>query len=194
MTSIDLLNATNNTAGPYKEAKGDIYGNMCTTYPIDGLPTQKFLTTTGISSFINLNSDFSAAPVDHYYKATNLYEVHTVLVSVSDGTKFNQVDFGGITDGLNKGINFWIGTSLTDKIPLFNDLHFKQNKDWFYITNDALLTDFNGIAQTQSILICISRCYGKPLIVEKDSVFGVTLHDDFSDLTAFSIQARGILY
>lgn len=194
MSSIQLLAATNNTTGSYREAKGDTHGNICVTYPVDGLPTQKFLTTTGISVFTNLNTDFSTEPVDHYYKATSLYEIHTVLLSVSDNAKFNQADFGAITDGLTNGINFWIGNSLTDRVAIFNDLHFKQNKDWFYVTNDASLTDFDGTAQTQSILICISRCYGQPLVVQKDGVFGVTLHDDLSTLVAFTIQARGILY
>lgn len=177
-----------------QELRVDAYGNSASTFPIDGLPTQKLLTTTGISSFVNHNLDYSLTPTDIYYKATNVYEIHTILVSISDASKFTQSGFGGLS-ALTHGINFWV--SLDDnvtKIPLLNDIHFKENKDWFYVSHDVLLTQFDGLADTLSILICISKCYGTPLLLKTGHIFGTTLNDDFTGLTALTFQTRGILY
>lgn len=161
---------------------------------LKGIPVQYFLTQTcNNSAARNLNGNYSAAPVDFCYQATTRYDVHSLLVAISDNANFNQIDYGAIPDGtIVNGISFWIQPSGQAKIPLLSGYVVIHNYDWLSMTAFHSLTSFAGLSQTLIANFAIVDSYGHPLVLRPGDKIGITLNDNFSSLVAHTFRIRGI--
>ena len=159
-----------------------------------GLPTQKFLTASGdgLGSY-NLIGNYSAAPTDFYYKATSQYDIHSLIVVISDNSTFNQGDYGAIVGGLTNGVKLFVrpAGSLAD-IALLSGVAVKQNFEWLMLTHETHLTQFAGTPQTLMVNFDITRDYGKPITLGVGDKFIVRLNDDFTTLISHSYGLRGV--
>jgi len=163
---------------------------------VKGIPVQYFLTSTGDNSINrNLNGNYSAAAVDFYWQATTRYDLHSLLVAISDNANFNQVDYGGIPNGtVVNGVTFWIQPFGAAKVPLLSGYIVTHNYDWLSMTAFHDLTQFAGLSQTLVANFSTIDSYGKPLILNVGDRIGITLHDDFSTLVAHTFGIRGIAH
>lgn len=193
---IDVLTVFKPKKGDLSSLRGDSHGNLCVIPPQDGLPVQKFLTTTGISTGnFNHNTNYAAANTQIYYLATSRYEVQSILVNISDGDKFNQTDYGAIIGGLTNGITFQLyNAALNTTFTFFSGFTIKSNVDWHSISFHNQLTSYFGNPQTLAINIHVTDSFGKPLNMQAGDKFIVNLHDDFSGLVSHTFQLRGIQY
>ncbi|MFA6060723.1 MAG: hypothetical protein WC756_21180 [Taibaiella sp.] len=159
-----------------------------------GLATQKFLTTSGDGlGTYNLNGNYAAAPTDFYYKATSQYDIHSLLIVITDGAKFNQPDYGAITGGVTNGVKLFVrpAGSAAD-IALLSGVAVKQNHEWLSLTHDTNITSFEGLPQTLMVNFNIVTDYGKPITLGIGDKFIVRLNDDFTGLISHTFGLRGV--
>lgn len=161
----------------------------------NGRPTQFFLTTAGNGTGVyNHNVNYSATPTDISYVATSVYDMQTFIVVISDNATFNQLDYGAISGGLTNGVKVFIKPAGLAEIPLLSGVAFKQNYEWFQITERVNLSSFAGLSQTLTIAFDITNDYGKPINMNAGDTFIVRLNDDFSTLVGHTFGIRGIKY
>lgn len=143
----------------------------------------------------NLIGNYSTAAVDFYYQPTTQFDIHTILMAITDNASFNQQDYGGIAGGLTNGVKFYIRIAGAPfDIPLLGGTTFKQNYEWLTVSADARLTSFAGTAQTLSVLFRLADEYGKPLTINAGDRIIARLNDDFSTLVHQSLALRGITH
>ena len=191
--SIELFTSLRTRTSTSNLLRGDKYGNLCVVPPTSGLPTQKFLTTTGVSTGIfNINQDYSLTQTDVYYLADDTYALHSVLATISDNAKFLQSDYGAIAGGLTNGIELFLYSAALDfEIPLMSGAKIKANYDWLAFAADTRLTSFEGNPQTLAINFNLTEHYGVPLVMEAGDKFIVRLNDNFSTLVSQTFGLRG---
>ena len=159
-----------------------------------GLATQKFLTASGDGlGTYNLNGNYAATATDFYYKATSQYDIHSLLVVISDNATFNQIDYGAIVGGVTNGVKLFIrpAGSAAD-IALLSGVAVKQNFEWLSLTHETRLTQFSGTPQTLMMNFDIFTDYGKPITLGVGDKFIVRLNDDFTGLISHTFGLRGI--
>lgn len=181
--------------GPFRSLRSDDEGNLSVAPPSSGLPFQFFLTANGLGTGNhNLNGNYTS-PTEFLYTSTSRYEIYSVLVSISDGSSFNQTDYGAIIGGLTNGIKFFVKVGEV-YIPLLGtgEYPIKTNYEWLSISPETELTSFAGLAQTLSINFNIINQYGKPLSLGIGQSFVVRLNDNLSGLVNHTFGLRGILY
>ena len=173
------------------------YGEVITSSASGiGLPTQFFLTQTGDGTGdCKITGDYSASPVDYYYQAASKYDIHQILIAITDDKAFNQSDYGGIPAGtVVNGIKFFVQPSGGPEIPLLSGKAFTANYEWLAVSSNVYLTTFAGLAQTMSIVFDVTSGYGIPLVLNAGDRIITRFNDDFSALTCQSIGLRGIKY
>lgn len=171
----------------------DLEHNLCTVPSIQGRPTQFFMTASGDGQgAYNLNGNYSASPTDFYYQATSTYYVQTLLISISDSTKFLQNDYGGMASGIvTNGVKLFIKPNGLTEIPLLSSVAFKYNYEWLQVTPHTILTQFDGLPQTLSINFDIVADYGMPITMNIGDRFIIRLNDDFTGLIDHTFGLRG---
>lgn len=164
------------------------------TPPIIGLPTQFFLTTTGIPSTTHdATGNYSVTPADFHYISTAKYELYSLLITISDNATFNQGDYGGIVGGLTNGVKLFIyNANLGLTIPLLGGNAVKKNYEWITLTHDTILTTFSGTAQTLMVNFDMIQDYGQPIHMEPGDKFIVRVNDDLTTLVSHTFGIRGI--
>ena len=173
--------------------RGDNDGVLFVVPPLIGLPTQKFLTTVGDGTGVsNIIQNYSGASTDIYYEADTEYNVYTFLITVSDNAKFNQIDYGAITNGLTNGVKLFIQPNGGPEVPLLSGIAIKSNLDFLTLTADTKLTSFAGTPQTLAVNFDLYSHYGMPLTLNSGDKFIVRLNDDFSTLVSQTFGLRGI--
>lgn len=160
------------------------------------LPTQFFLTAGGANvAPYNHNGDYSAASVDRYYRATSRYDVHQVLVVISDNAKFVQDGYGAIAAGtIVNGPRFYVDLVGQARRYLLSGYRAVHNYDWVAMTEHVTITDFSGLAQTMTVSFDIRADYGCPLTLMPGDKIGVELNDNFSTLVSHTFGLRGQIF
>ncbi|MGE5863339.1 MAG: hypothetical protein ACM31H_06160, partial [Nitrososphaerales archaeon] len=153
-----------------------------------------YLTANGsglASENPNLNGNYTV-PTDFFIQFPGRYDVHTVVISVSDNVNFLQSDYGGITGGLINGIKFFVNINGVE-VPLISAVSIKQNMDWFTIAPGSVLTSFSNTSQTLIAQFDIEFTFGKPLNLNAGDKFIVRLQDNFTGLVKHTFALHGIL-
>lgn len=160
-----------------------------------GLPITKFLTAAGDGTGqYNLVGDYHLAATDFTYLATGVYEINTVLITISDNSAFNQLDFGAgtaLTNGFGLYIHLLGNPSPT---PLLGGFKFKTNNDCLIMTGHATKTDFNGSSQTLVMSFNMMQDFGSALTLKPGDRFIVRLNDNLSTLISFTVGLRGTMH
>ncbi|MGR8932655.1 MAG: hypothetical protein ACU836_18705 [Gammaproteobacteria bacterium] len=174
----------------------DEAGNLCVVPPASGIPLKRFLTANGDGSGeYNLNGDYSASALTAYYEATSRFELASVLVNISDGTKFLQNAYGGIALGtVANGVKFFIQPVGLPDIQLLTTFGITQNYQWLSVTPDAPITQFDLTPQTMTPFIDLKKLYGKYLNMNVGDKFKIVLNDDFTGLVNHSFILGGTLF
>lgn len=182
--------------GPFRNPRCDDEGNLCIVPPYNGLPTQKFLTISGdgLGNY-NATGDYSTGITDFYYQVPsgNIYDLYSLIISVSDNLSFNQGDYGGIVGGLINGVKIvYYSSTFNIERVLLSGIAFKKNYEWLQITANTDLTTFAGTAQTLKIIFNIQDDYGQPFHLISGDRFIVRLNDNFTSLVGHTFGIRGI--
>lgn len=160
-----------------------------------GLPLTKFLTAAGDGSGpYNLVGNYATTPTDFTYLATGVYEVHTVLITISDNAAFNQLDFGAgpaLTNGIGMYMHLLNNPAPT---PLLGGFKIKTNNDCLLITGHATKTDFNGSSQTLAVSFNMEADFGCALAMKPGDRFIIRLNDNMTNLISFSVGLRGTIH
>ena len=184
------------TDGPYRTLMTDEQGNLCVRSATSGLPTQKFLTLAGdglLSGTYNAVGNY-ATPTDFYYLTTTQYDIHSILITVTDNVTFNYNDYGGIPVGtVVNGVKFFVYNAASNtEIPLLGGKAFKYNYEWFEITANTGVTTFSGTPQTLRIVFDMEGDYGQNFRLNPGDKFIIRLNDNFSTLVGHTFGLRGI--
>jgi hypothetical protein len=175
-TDTEIITSTSNNA------RGDDFGNLCTIPPYNGFPSQEFLTSSGASSgTINNNLNFTVA-TDIFHLALSEFRIYSLVMTLSTPTKINQTDYGSISGGLTNGINYYYKPNGLAEQKL-NNHTIKTNDDYCILTPEFKITQFEGTAQTISILLDIRKLFGVPLVLKTGDKFIVRLQDNFTSLS-----------
>ena len=182
--------------GPFRGLRSDEQGNLCVRSPTDGLPTQKYLTLAGdglISGTYNAIGNY-ATPTDFYYLTSTIYDIHSILIAITDLTTFNYNDYGGIPIGtvLNGVKMFVYNAALNLEIPLLSGKAIKYNYEWFELTANTGLTSFSGTPQTLRVVFEMDGDYGMNFRLNPGDKFIVRLQDNFTGLIGHTFGLRGI--
>lgn len=183
--------------GDFRILRTDDDGNLCVAPPSSGLPYQFFLSSNGLQTgTIDAIGNYSASPTDFYYTASARFEIYSLIVNISDSSKFNQVFYGGMAAGLTNGIKFFADIGGGIELPLLRSevVPVKQNFQWLSIASRADLTSFDGTAQTLSVYFNILDSYGRTFQLDAGQTFIVRLNDDFTGLTGHTFILRGTLF
>lgn len=174
----------------------DEHGALLTTPQTFGLPTQKFLTTSGDGlGNINQNLNFAATPTNVYYQTATRYDLYSFLINIADNATFALTDYGGIAGGVTNGVTFSVFSAAANlTIPLLSGLAVNNNLEYYQAAAFNSLTTFAGPAQALNVLFRIREAYGMPLILSPGDKFIVTLNDDFTGLLSHTFHIRGIKY
>lgn len=184
-TDREVITSTSNNA------RGDSFGNLSVIPPYNGFPSQEFLTTTGASSgTINNNLNFTVA-TDIFHLATAEFRIYSLVMTLSTSVKINQADYGSIAGGLTNGINYYYKAASLAEQKLNNHV-IKTNDDYCILTPDFKITQFEGTAQTISILLDIRKLFGSPLVLNTGDKFIVRLQDNFTSLLHHTFCINGI--
>ncbi len=184
-----------NALGAYRESRCDSEGNLCVVPPSSGLPFRFFLTAVGDGSGVyNLNGNYSAAPADFYYQSTGRYEIYTLSITVSDATKFNQPDYGGITAGVTNGVKFFFVSTTGVEIPIITNTSVKHNYEWIEVASSTDLTSFEGTAQTLHVALDLKSLFGRAFNLDAGERILVRLNDDFTGLVSHTFRLQGTLF
>lgn len=161
-------------------------GTVCS-----GLPVRKFLTASfdGLGNY-NLNGNY-AVPTSFGYTADTPYQLHSLLIAITDNTSFNALDYGAITDGLVNGVSLWFRAAGQTPVPLVFSNPVKRNYEWLSHVAGTSLTTFAGNTQTLTVPLDIVSDYGVPLVMLTGDSFYVTLNDNFTSLIAQTFGIRG---
>ena len=169
-------------------------GELCVVPPTSGVPYRYFLTASGDGAgATNLNGNYAATPTDFYYLATNVFDIYTLAIAVSDNAKFNQVDYGAIAGGITNGVSFFMEIAPGVEIRLVSVNPVRHNYDWLSDMSDTQLTTFEGLSQTLVLTLHLEATFGMPLIIQPGWKVIVRLNDDFTSLINHTFAIRGIL-
>lgn len=198
------INPILNSSSTIKEPLNDVLrlnrcdedGNLCVVPSSAGIPFKRFLTANGDGTGEhNLNGDYSLTPLVAYYEATSRFELASLLVNISDSSKFVQTGYGGISQGtILNGIRFYIQPVGGSDIPILASFGITQNYQWLSITPDADITTFDLTPQTMAIFVNTKRLYGKYLHMNAGEKIKVVLNDNFTDLVNHSFIIGGTLF
>jgi hypothetical protein len=191
---LGLLSGTTDTLVPVQVSSMGAISTMPGAHT--GTPYTKFLTSAGDGTGNdNLNGNYAAAATDFFFQvpAGFSFDVYSLVIQISDATSFNQVDYGGITNGLTNGVAFFVNAGAGD-IPLLSGKIMRQNFDWYRITPHITLTQWVGTPQTLAVALEMVEDFGMPLILDAGNKFIARLHDDLTGLVYHSFCLRGILH
>lgn len=201
MTSLDLRTNRPELDGQHIQARGDDKGNICTVPPYDGIPKHIFLTDTGEGGECNLAEDWSGeTATDFYYTVNaNCIDVASIVLQLTDETKFLYDGMGGIAQGtITNGVKFYVkryfGTDSLIEVPLLGDTAIVHNYDWYALSSGISVSQWDQTPQTLSILVDLKLKYGKYLRLDQNESFIMRLQDDYSGLICFSAALGGTLY
>ncbi len=197
MTSLDLYRFPQEVNGGFVKGRSDDYGNICTVPPADGYPKHNMLTIAGDGVTYNCNGDYSSALTRAYWEVPTggRMEVVSMLLALSDDTKFTQTGWGGHATALTNGLSFWrYVKAYNTEIQLVKLLTVKRNLDWYSLTSHVVSSEFSLTPQTLSIKIPMMEKFGRYFTLEEGDRFVVRLNDDLSVLTNFTMSIAGILY
>ena len=191
------VSITRYNEGNFRIIRTDDDGNLCTVPPSSGLPYQFFLSSNGLQTgTINAIGNYSASPTDFRYTASSRFEIYSLVINISDASKFNQSFYGGMSAGLTNGIKFFVDVGGGIELPLLRSEVFpvKQNNQWLSIASRAELTSFDGTAQTLSVYLNIVESYGRTFPLDSGQKFIARLNDDFTGLTGHTFILRGTVF
>ncbi len=162
--------------------------------PPRGIPSRRFLTSTGVASGVSALNGNYATPTDFYYTALARYDIHNIIITISDATSFGQSDYGAIPAGLTNGISFWMDIPGVGQVRLLTQDAIKANLDWYTVTAHTVLTTFSGNAQTLVVDIEVNNDFGIPLTMFTGYRLIIRLNDDFTGLIKHTCYTKGIQY
>lgn len=169
-------------------------GTSYVTPTQSGLPIQHFLTIDGTpSGEKNAIVDYSTAPVDFWWQASKPYDIHSVLINISESTAMNQSDYGSLAGGITNGVKLFV-VQRGVEIPLLGGFAVKKNYEWTLLTVDCTLTTYPGSAQTYLVNFDLISQYGVPIPLAPGDKFIVRLNDNFTGLVNHTFGLRGIGY
>lgn len=185
--------------GAYRLLRTDEYGNLCVRPPTTGVPTQRWLTEAGDGTGNHeAIGNYSVTPVDFFYTVpdapNNAYDIHTVIICITDGNTLNYNDYGSLASGIvTTGIRLLVYIhSIDQTLPLLSNAYFKYNYQFVEISSSAAVTSFSGTVQTLKVVIDIPSMYGVPLRLSAGDKFIVRCADNFTGLVAHSFNLGGI--
>lgn len=154
-------------------------------------PRHIFLTDTGNGQgTLSYIGDYSATAKDIYYQALGRFEIYTLMFNISDNSKFLQTGYGGAA-ALTNGIKFFFKPNGLSEIPLFGGFAVKSNLDMMNLTQDTVLTQFDGTNETLAATIDSVNHYGMPFYMNAGDRFIIRLNDNFTSLVAQSFIIGG---
>ncbi len=159
-----------------------------------GRPFRFFLTASGDGLGANNHNGNYTVPTDFFYISTSRFDIHSIVIMVSDAASFGQTDYGAIASGLLNGVTFWVNIPGTGDVRLLTPDPIKFNYDWYTVTEHASITTFSGSAQTLVISFEIMNDFGIPLTLFTGWKFIVRLNDNFTGLLRHTFHLRGTKY
>ena len=158
------------------------------------IPVQFFLTQSGdgLGTFNHIGN-YSAANTDMHYLATTPFDIHTILINITDTPNFTHNDYGSLTVGtIVNGVKLiYYNKAANYERELLSGYAFTQNHQWLQITPDVKLTTFAGNVQSLVITFDMVREYGTPFTLAIGDKFIVRLHDNFTGLIDHTFGIRG---
>jgi hypothetical protein len=158
-----------------------------------GLPTRRWLTASGdgLGTF-NLIGDYSATPTDFYFETTYKFDIYSLIITISDNAKFNQIDYGAIPGGLTNGVGFFAKQVGIPEFRLLNTVNIKQNYEYLSFIEETRLTQFDGTPQTMQFVLDVENVFGIPFTLNAGDRFIVRLNDNFTTLVSHTFGIKGI--